>query len=111
MFRYEIPYIQYAVFKTYIAKNLCVNKDKPKSCCEGKCFREKQLQTVAETSGSENKKDNNQPKIPENKEVKEFILVQSIIPKAAEIAFSYAVTPGIIILSRYIPVIFVPPKQ
>lgn len=35
--------INYQVNKEYIAKNLCVNRDKPKSCCEGKCELKKQL--------------------------------------------------------------------
>jgi hypothetical protein len=30
--------------KEYIAKNLCVNRNKPKSCCEGKCELKKQLE-------------------------------------------------------------------
>lgn len=35
--------INYQVNKEFIAKNLCVNRDKPKSCCEGKCELKKQL--------------------------------------------------------------------
>ncbi len=27
----------------YISENLCVNKNKPRSCCHGKCFLGKQL--------------------------------------------------------------------
>ena len=29
--------------KDYISKNLCVNRDKPKSCCHGKCYLNKKL--------------------------------------------------------------------
>ena len=39
-----LPVIDYLVNKDYIAKNLCVNKDNPKSCCKGKCHMVKQLQ-------------------------------------------------------------------
>jgi hypothetical protein len=29
--------------KDYIASNLCINRDKPKSCCHGKCFLNKKM--------------------------------------------------------------------
>lgn len=38
-----LPYIQYFAFKDYIAKNFCIEKDIPNSCCKGKCYLEKQL--------------------------------------------------------------------
>ncbi len=34
----------YEVNKEYIAKNLCINKNKPKSHCNGKCHLMKELQ-------------------------------------------------------------------
>ena len=33
----------YEINKDYIAKNLCINRDKPASCCKGKCFLRKKL--------------------------------------------------------------------
>lgn len=39
----------YYANKTYIASQLCVNKDKPKSCCEGTCYLNKQLKKAEET--------------------------------------------------------------
>ncbi len=38
----------YYANKTYIASQLCVNKDKPKSCCEGTCYLNKQLKKAEE---------------------------------------------------------------
>lgn len=35
--------INFQINQEYIAKNLCVNRDKPDSCCEGKCELKKQL--------------------------------------------------------------------
>jgi hypothetical protein len=35
--------INFRINQEYIAKNLCVNRDKPDSCCEGKCELKKQL--------------------------------------------------------------------
>ena|ERR1700758_1899965 len=36
--------INYAINKDYISKNLCVNKNKPKMKCNGKCHLMKELQ-------------------------------------------------------------------
>jgi hypothetical protein len=110
IFRFEIPYIQYAIFKSYIAKNLCVNRDKPKSCCEGKCFREKQVKILNETSDTETTKESNTTKIPPSKEVKEFLPTQNILPPVPESSFSNHQRTEISITSRYISAIFVPPK-
>ncbi len=35
--------INFQINREYIVKNLCVNRDKPKSCCAGKCELKKQL--------------------------------------------------------------------
>jgi len=40
----------YALNKSYIAAELCVNKAKPKSCCAGKCYLTRQMNK--EESGS-----------------------------------------------------------
>lgn len=36
-------YLHYQLNKKEIAETLCVNKAKPKSCCEGKCYLDKEL--------------------------------------------------------------------
>jgi hypothetical protein len=102
-----IPYIQYAVFKDYIAKNLCVNKDKPKSCCHGKCYLEKQLKKSTETSDTEEKSSN---KKISNKEVNEFLISHVSIPKLTEISLHQFVNTETIIISQVVSAIFVPPK-
>lgn len=35
--------MEYQVNKDYIAKNLCVNRSRPMSCCQGKCYLDKKL--------------------------------------------------------------------
>jgi len=35
--------VNFQINREFIAKNLCVNRDKPKSCCAGKCELKKQL--------------------------------------------------------------------
>jgi hypothetical protein len=42
IFQPVLPYIEYFAFQKYIAKNLCINQNKP-SCCHGKCFLKKML--------------------------------------------------------------------
>jgi hypothetical protein len=110
IFRFEIPYIEYAIFKPYIAKNLCVNKDKPRSCCEGKCFREKQLKQVNSTRETETTNEKNSNKIPQTKETKEFLQVQTLLPPVAELNFYHTTQTETVIESRFVSVVFVPPK-
>jgi hypothetical protein len=45
----------YRVNKSYIAKNLCVNRDKPKIGCNGKCYLKKQLKKASRQQEKENK--------------------------------------------------------
>jgi hypothetical protein len=49
--------------KDIIAKTLCVNKEKPKSCCKGSCQLNKWLNKTDDSSPSE--KDKKVPVIPE----------------------------------------------
>lgn len=102
-----LPYIEYAVFKDYIAKNLCINRDKPKSCCQGKCHLKKQLEKSSETSDTENKSSN---KKVSNQEVSVWLISPVTIPKANEISLHRFASIEIIIASQVISSIFVPPK-
>lgn len=60
------PVLDYAINYDYISKELCENKDKPNSCCEGKCYLKKELakeansDTSTDKSNSSNKKNFNQ---------------------------------------------------
>jgi hypothetical protein len=102
-----IPFIQYAAFKDYIASNLCVNKDIPKSCCKGKCYLEKQLKKSTENNDTEEKGTN---KKITNKEVKEFLTAHISIPKATAITVHQFINAETIIFSQAVSTIFVPPK-
>lgn len=44
-------FIKYQWNKKEIAKTLCENKDKPKSCCAGKCYLGKELKKEDERQG------------------------------------------------------------
>ena len=107
IFRYEIPYLQYDIFKDYIAKNLCVNKDKKDNCCQGKCFLNKQIKLTNENNTAN---ENNNSKKLLNSEVKEFLSSHIIIPKPAEKTLSPKYIIEIFIISKIAFAIFVPPK-
>jgi hypothetical protein len=66
-----MPVIHYLINKDYIAQNLCVNKDKPRSCCKGKCHMVKQLQKANPNSEKDPKNTGNRIQV---KELNEFIL-------------------------------------
>ena len=51
--------LQYDLNKNYIAQNLCENRNKPKCCCNGKCFLKKQL---AKNDKEENSSNSNSKK-------------------------------------------------
>ena len=110
IFRYEIPYIQYAIFKEYIAENLCVNKDKPQSCCEGKCFRDKQVKVASEVEQEESTTGKTIPTPSQNKEIKEFLFDKVVIPEPTAKTISLPVFTQIIFCSKYISTPFIPPQ-
>ncbi len=102
-----LPYIEYAVFKDYIAKNLCVNRDKPKNCCQGKCHLKKQIEKNSETSDTEEKSPNR--KIS-GQEVQDFLISPVSIPKATETSVPRLDNIERTITAQAILSIFVPPK-
>jgi hypothetical protein len=110
IFRFELPYLEYVVFKSYIAKNLCVNKNTPKSCCQGKCFREKQLKIVNSTHETENTNQKNSNKIPQIKETKEFLQSHTLLPRATEFSYLPPTQIETLIESRYVSSLFIPPQ-
>ncbi|MFZ4583240.1 MAG: hypothetical protein ACOYM7_11385 [Paludibacter sp.] len=110
IFRFEIPYIEYALFKEYIAENLCENKEVPESCCEGKCFMEKQVKQVNETRETQTTNEKNSTKIPQIKETKEYLQTRSLLPSATEFSFNYPIHPETIFETRCVSFIFVPPQ-
>jgi hypothetical protein len=102
-----IPIVDYLINKDYIAKNLCVNRDKPKSCCKGKCHLVKQLKKTSSNTENENK---DRGKRPQHKELDEFIVknpCQSILQKAA---IDYLILNSSRFQQLSISAIFVPPE-
>jgi len=108
IFRPILPYIDYAINKDFIVKNLCINRDKPHSCCEGKCYLEKQLKKNSDSNNDS--KDNNTNKKVQNEDVKEFLYFHVILPNVFGTDITRQVKPETPLTSRYIPSIFIPPK-
>ena len=111
IFRFEIPYLEYAFFKEYIAENLCEKKDEPESCCEGKCFMEKQVKQVNETRETQTTNEKSTTKVPQSKETKEYLQTRTLLPRAIEFSFNYPIQPEMIIETRCVSMIFVPPQM
>lgn len=102
-----LPVIHYLINKDYIAKNLCVNKDKPRSCCKGKCHMVKQLQKTNQNSDKEPKNSSNWNQI---KELNEFILNSPDHSYLAIITIKYLICNTLEPEQLAYSAIFVPPK-
>ncbi|PWH83578.1 hypothetical protein DIS18_03220 [Algibacter marinivivus] len=50
MLRPVQPYVEYVLNQDYIAEFLCINKDKPKLQCNGKCHLVKEIKKQQETN-------------------------------------------------------------
>ena len=108
--KYQIPYIEYGLFKSYIAKNLCVKRNEKCNCCQGKCFLKKQV-NLANENENQPKANGNNSKKTVNIEANEFL--------GADIAVLTPFTKALLLLPRSTAIhtcgividIFVPPKQ
>ena len=60
LIRPVLPFIEYSIDKEYIAKNICIKKNIPGNCCQGKCYLLEQIKKNSEplNSTSENSKKN-----------------------------------------------------
>jgi len=103
-----MPYIEYAVNKDYISKNLCINRDKPHSCCEGKCYLEKQLKKSNDSNNDP--KDKNTNKKVQNEDVREFLSPHITIPKVFGTNIAQRINQKAPLITRSLSAIFVPPK-
>ena len=102
-----LPYIEYAVNKDYIAKNICINRADSHSRCEGKCFLEKQIKKSIESNDSKGKNTNNKV---QNEDVKEYLSTLIAIPKLFQANLTHLINPETIIKYSVVFVIFIPPK-
>jgi hypothetical protein len=102
-----IPVIDYLINKDYIAKNLCVNRDKPKSCCKGKCHMVKQLQKT--NKSADNNSGNTNPKV-QIKDLSEFVIYKSCRISLQALNIGFPVLKSIDYIELAGSAVFVPPK-
>lgn len=76
-----LPFLDYFVNYEYISEVLCINKNKPMSTCNGKCYLSQQLKEAQETE-KQNKKipiveQERIPMIVDNSELPKFLVTDS----------------------------------
>ena len=102
-----IPVIDYLINKDYIAKNLCINKDKPKSCCKGNCHMVMMLQKTNQNTEKGPKNNNNRAQL---KDQNEFILSKSCLYTTKSVRKKYFIYNTLTNSQLDCFAIFVPPK-
>lgn len=81
--KHQLPYVQYALFKSYIAENLCARRAEANSCCQGKCFLEKQISLADE---ADDDLANPSEKKQVNPETDDYIPSDNTLPASAYFA-------------------------
>jgi hypothetical protein len=107
LIRPVLPFIEYAINKDYIAKNLCINKDKPQNCCQGKCYLGEQLKKNADTQDSNT--GNNKKTLPSQR-VEDHMPSKGIVSITVESKIILVTSYAIRIIDSFLPLFFVPPK-
>jgi hypothetical protein len=103
-----IPFVEYAVNKDYIVKNLCIDRNKPKSCCAGKCHLKKELAKSDASSDNEGK-NNSQKSL--QKQISDFLRNQIKVYHPIERTFLLCILPQPRLQNNGESAIFVPPKN
>jgi hypothetical protein len=103
-----LPFVEYAVNNDYIVKNLCVNRDNPKSCCNGRCHLKKEL---AKSDESEDTAKNNHSKKTPNQPVDEFIKAPEKKYKETTQNHQYPFISVNVNLCFFTSSVFVPPRN
>ena len=107
LLRPSLPYIEYAVNRKNIEKNLCVEKDNPDNSCHGKCYLHEQLNKQSKPPDTDTTND----KIVPDKKMDDHLQVLSGVPDMfyKDITISgYYVEP---VTDSFVLNIFVPPKN
>ena len=103
-----IPVIDYLLHKDYIAKNLCVNRNKPKSCCKGKCYMVKQLKKTS--TNTESKSENTEKRI-QLRQTDEFLANRTWQPILQKYDIIYLIFNLLNFQLLAVKAIFVPPES
>ena len=107
LLRPSLPYIEYAINRDYIEKNLCVEKENPENSCHGKCYLNEQLNKQSELPDT----DTTNNKIVPDKKMDDHLQAFSIIPGIYEkeiMVSDFIVVPCTVSIAS---LIFVPPQN
>jgi hypothetical protein len=85
--KYQLPYIEYNLFRDYIAQNLCVKRFDANNDCQGQCFLNKQIELVNESDNSDANQTNKKHIAFDDYIVFKSIFQNSFVPKIELIAF------------------------
>ncbi len=102
-----LPVIDYLIHKEYIAKNLCINRNKPHSCCKGKCYLVKQLKRTSAKTEGESK---NTEKRIQLKDTDQFLANKAWQPALQKNDFHYLTFNSTNFQLLAVNAVFVPPK-
>jgi hypothetical protein len=102
-----LPIIDYLLHKDYIAMNLCINKNKPKSCCKGKCYLVKQLKKTSANTEGDSK---NTEKRIQLRETDEFLAAKTWQPVLQKKDINYLIFNSSNFQLLAVNAVFVPPK-
>jgi len=102
-----LPFVEYAIDKDYISKNLCIKKNIPGNCCQGKCYLEDQLKKNGEPLNSNA---GNNKKIIPDQNVNEHMPSKSIHFIQFEAEILLFTNYSFRIIDSFLASFFVPPK-
>ena len=109
--RYQIPYIEYSLFRGYIAKNLCVKKEIKGNCCQGKCFLKKQIKLADENENTSGNSTNANSRKVQTFEINEFVVFDIEKLNNDEITKLLFFRSETFLISKFVSDIFIPPQQ
>lgn len=102
-----LPFIDFVINKEYIVKNLCENRNKPKSCCKGKCYLVKQLKKAHQSTEETPKNTESKLKI---KDLQDFILKPKSTYLAQNQNINYIEKSSKAVDQMVLSFIFIPPE-
>ena len=108
LIRPVLPFIEYSIDKEYISKNLCIKKNIPGNCCQGKCYLLEQIKKNSEPLNSST--DTNKKNVPGLK-VDDHLPSESIstipIEKSGILITNYSMR----LIESFYSQFFVPPEN
>ena len=107
LIRPVLPFIEYSIDKEYIAKNICIKKNIPGNCCQGKCYLLEQIKKNSEPLNSNT--GSTKKNVPDQK-VEEHLPSPGIFYNPFEKVSILITNYSFRIIDSFLSSFFVPPK-